>query len=196
MTKQYRRRYCFGMTFERAAQSTYRERLYELAMGQNGYVTTDDAAGLGIPPVQLRLLAGRHGLTHIAHGLYRFDAMPVTATDEYLEAVLRVGRGAYLSHDAVLALHGLALVNPTRLRVGTNRRPRRQQSANIEVVWRTLPDCDLTAYEGIPSATVRRALLDCRELIMRERLVTAIDEAATQGLLTASEAVELNREIG
>ena len=104
---------------------SYREQFYEIAIGQNGYVTTADAATLDIPGIQLQLLAGRRGVTHIAHGLYRFDAMPTSTTDEYMEAVLRVGPGAYLTHDAVLALHGLASVNPTQIRVGTPNRPRR-----------------------------------------------------------------------
>ena len=174
---------------------SHRDRLYKTAIGQNGYVTTGDAASLGIAPAQLQLLAGRRGLTHVAYGLYRFDAMPASTTDEYMEAVLRVGPDAYLTHDAVLALHGLALVNPTRLRVGTPHRSRRRQPSNIEVIWRTLPPADLTSYEAIPAATVRRALLDCRPLIMSERLHTAIDEAFERGLLTPGDVTDLHAQV-
>ena len=41
---------------------------------------------------------------------------------------------------------------------------------------------DITVYEGIPSATVERALIDCKDTIMRERLVEATKEAARRGL--------------
>ncbi|MCU1400122.1 MAG: hypothetical protein JWN62_3231 [Acidimicrobiales bacterium] len=41
-----------------------------------------------------------------------------------MEAVLRVGADAYLTHDAVLAFHELAQVNPRLIRVGTPRRVR------------------------------------------------------------------------
>lgn len=167
---------------------TYRRRLFDRALDQYGYVTTPDAAEVGVPPVELRKLAGRGGLEHVAYGLYRFDDVPRTGRDEYMEAVLRVGRDAYLTHDAVLALHDLGLVNPRRIRVGTPHRVRARMPEHIEVVQRHLEPAELTAYEGIPSATVARALLDCRGILMGDRLTDAAREAARQGLLRRSEA--------
>lgn len=55
--------------------------------------------------------------------------MPVTGRDEFMEAVLAVGDGAHLVGDAVLALHGLADVNPARFRIGTPNRARRTELA-------------------------------------------------------------------
>lgn len=171
------------------------EQLYEVALGQNGYITSADVTELGIDRVWLVQRATREGLTRISHGLYRFDAMPVDSTDEFMEAVLRVGPDAYLSHDAVLALHSLALVNPRRIRVGTPRRSRRQQPPTIEVIWRKLPPEDLTTYEGIPSATVHRALLDCAPVIMTDRLLDAIDNAVAKGLLTPERAADVRERV-
>ncbi len=42
---------------------TYRRRLHERALDQYGYVTTRDAAELGVPPVEVRKIAARGGLT-------------------------------------------------------------------------------------------------------------------------------------
>ena len=42
---------------------------------------------------------------HVAYGLYRFDDSPRTGKEELIEAVLRVGAEAFLTHDSVLALH-------------------------------------------------------------------------------------------
>ena len=103
---------------------TNRRRLHARALDQYGYVTTADAAELGVPAVELRKIAHRGGLTHLAHGLYRFDDIPAGDHGRYLEAVLRAGPGAYLAGDAVLAFHDLALVNPRQVRVGTTRRVR------------------------------------------------------------------------
>lgn len=171
------------------------EELYEVALGQNGYITSLDASKLGIDSIWLVQRATRDGLTRISHGLYHFDAMPVSSTDEFMEAVLRVGQDAYLSHDSVLALHSLASVNPKRIRVGTPRRSRRQQPPTIEVIWRKLPPEDLTMYEGIPSATVRRALLDCAPMIMPDRLLNAVDDAEARGLLTPERAADLRARV-
>lgn len=179
-----------------ALVDTYRRRLREIALDQYGYVTTRDAEGLGVPAVELRKLAHRGGLDHIAYGLYRFDDIPRTGRDPYMEAVLRVGRGAYLTHDAVLALHDLGLVNPRRIRVGTPRRARPHLPDDVEVVQRRVDKADLTTFEGIPATTVRRALLDCRGLVMRERLLDAAREAARRGLLRRDQADRVISEIG
>ena len=63
------------------------------------------------------------------------------------------------------------------------------------MIQRRLEAVDLTAYEGIPSATVARALLDCRGLVMRDRLVEAGQEAARRGLLRRSEAGRILAEL-
>lgn len=173
------------------ARLTFRERLYEVALGQNGYVTSADAMALGIERDQLRKLSSGSGLTRIAHGLYRFDAMPVSVTDEYMEAVLRVGLGAYLTRQSVLAMHSLGLVNPRFVYVGTPRRSRRQLPGTVKMEWRTLPSEDLTFYEGIPSATVHRALLDCAPILMGDRFDDAVARARDEGLLTAREVDDI-----
>ena len=161
----------------------YRRTLWEFALDNHGFVTTDDARSLGVPAVELRKIAARGGLHHVAYGVYRFDDAPNSRFDEYHEAVLRVGEGAHLTHDAVLALHELALVNPRRVRVGLGRRSKAQLPDWIELVRQDVPDGDLTTFEGIPSTTVARALIDCRGIVMRDRLLEALDEAARRGLV-------------
>lgn len=178
-----------------ALVDTYRRRLRDVALDQYGYVTTRNAEGLGVPAVELRKLAQRGGLDHVAYGLYRFDDIPHTGRDQYMEAVLRAGPDAYLTHDAVLALHELGLVNPRRVRVGTPKRTRPHLPDEVEIVQRHLDKADLTTYEGIPTTTVRRALLDCRSIVMRERLLDATKEAARRGLLRRDEADRVIAEI-
>ena len=168
-----------------------RRRLYEVALDQHGYVTTADAAALGIPDTTLYRLFTSGGLTQVSRGLYRFDDMPGTVNDEFAEAVLRVGPGAYLARESVLAMHSLGLVNPRFVRVGTPRRSRRQLPPTVKAEWRTLPAKDLTVYDGIPSATAHRALLDCAHIIMSDRFAVAVENARDEGLLTAREVDDI-----
>jgi predicted transcriptional regulator of viral defense system len=170
---------------------TYRELVRKHALEQYGYITTAEAEGLAVPPVELRKLAARGALTHIGHGLYRLVDVPGNDLDEFAEAVFRVGADAYLTHDAVLAFHGLGLVNPRRIRVGTPHRVRTKLPESIVVVHRQLPPDALTAYEGIPSTTVAQAILDCRGLMMQDRLRDAVTQARKEGLLTRAEASRL-----
>lgn len=125
-------------------------------------------------------------LESVSYGLYRVAARP-TAYDQFAEALLRVGDGAYLRGDAVLALHELALVNPRRIRVGTGRRVRAALPDFIDVRQEAVPAGDLTVYEGLRSTTVARALLDCRRYVMSERLIMAARDAKASGLLTGRE---------
>ncbi len=166
---------------------TYRRQLFEVAAGQYGYVTTADAAAMGVPPIELPKLTEHAGFTNIAYGLYRFEDVPHSAYDLFAEAVLRVGRDAHLTGDAVLAFHELALVVPRRLRVGIARRVRAKLPDWIQVVREQLPENDLTIYNGVRSATVTRALIDSRKIVMTDRLIEATHNARQQGLLTEVE---------
>ncbi len=177
------------------AADTYRRRAWELAIGQYGYVRSADAHQLGIPVVELGKLAARGQIRHVAYGLYRFDDLPPTRYDQFFEAVARVGSDAHLTGDAVLALHNLALVNPRRIRVGTARRVRTQLPEWIQVVNETVDTSDLTTYELIPSTTVAHAMAACSDTVMSERLLTAVDDARRQGLLTAIEEADLRAEL-
>ena len=128
--------------------------------------------------------------THVARrcsesqaGRRRFADLVDHERAQFYEAVLSVGPDAYLTRDAVLAFHDLALVNPSRIRVGTKRRVRRQLPDYIEVVREDLPTADLTIYDGLASATVTRALHDCIGMVMTDRLVDAAQHARDEGLI-------------
>lgn len=166
---------------------TYRRRLAARAEDQYGYITTHDATELDIPPVELPKLAATGGLSHIAYGLWRFNDQPRTDRDQFMEAVLRVGVDAYLTHDAVLAFHELAHVNPRRIRIGTPHRARARMPDFVEVVRQQIDPADLTIYEGVPSATIARALIDCREIVMHDRLLDAVATAQRKGLIRTRE---------
>ena len=176
--------------------ATYREQLWELATGQHGYVTTTDAAELGVPDVELRKIAARGKLHRVGHGLYRFEDLPRTRTDQFYEAVALVGPGAHLTGDAVLAFHELGLVNPRRIRVGTGRRVERHLPPWLELVRENVPPDALTVYELVASTTVAYALEQCIPIVMNERLADAVDKAEREGLINRREAGVLRAKIG
>lgn len=172
---------------------SYRDELREIAFDRYGLVTTKEAELAGVPAVELRKLAARGALTHRGYGIYRYVDAPVTNRDQFAEAVLLAGDGAYLTHDAVLAFHELALVNPRRIRIGTPRRVRATLPSFVEIIKRNLPAEAITEYEGVRSTTVAQALADCQELVMPQRLAGAASEARLRGLITSSESKRLQR---
>lgn len=174
---------------------TYRQRLREVAEESYGYVTTRDAAGVGVPAVELRKLAGRGALQQITRGVYRFTDARRTRRDAYAEAVVRTGPDAYLVGDAVLGLLELAHVEPRRITVATPHRRRPKDPGFVDIVRRALPPDALTTYEGIPATTVGQAILDCRGVVMTERLLAALAEARRAGLIHPGEAGRVRREL-
>ena len=141
-------RYWYGCAM--AAGSNYRDRVREIALGEYGFVTTRQAASAGVPAVELRKLAARGALIHVAYGIYRVPDAPGTAFDQFAEALLRVGEGAYLRGDSVLALFGLADVNPRKVRVIAPKRTRARFPAFMEVAAPPPGEAPgLTRYEGL-----------------------------------------------
>ncbi len=169
-----------------AAEGTYREVVREIALDHYGYVTTREAAEAGVPAVELPKLAARGGLRNIAYGLYRVSDIPPTRYDQFAEALLRVGEGAYIHGESVLALFGLADVNPRRVKVAVPRRARPRLPAFIELT-QTKDQLGTTLYAGLEAQPVADAILECRGRIETERLLDAAKQARAEGLLTTLE---------
>lgn len=158
----------------------------EIALDNYGYVTTREAAESGVPAVELPKLAARGGLVNVAYGLYRVPDIPPTAYDQFAEALLRVGEGAYLHGESVLALLGLADVNPRRMKVAVPRRTRPKLPPFVELT-QVKGEVRTTFYEGLAAQPVADAILECRGRIEGERLVDAAKQARSEGLLTTAE---------
>lgn len=127
-------------------------------------------------------------------GLYRVPDVPVTAFDQFAESLLRVGEGSYLHGESVLALLGLAEVNPRRIKVAIPKRARSKLPAFIELT-RVAGDLRTTLYEGLPAQPVADAILECRGRVEIERLLGAARQARADGLLTTAEWQRVRKEL-
>lgn len=163
---------------------TYRRVLWEIAAGQHAVVTVADAEEIGVPAVELRKLAQRGALQACGQGVYVHSGVPTTEKTQPAIAVALSGRDSFLHREAVLDLLVLGQFNPRRIRVATQRRVRRALPEWIDLEYRKdLPDDELTFYEGIPSTTIRRALIDVRDRIPAERWEDLIDQARIRALI-------------
>lgn len=182
MSQLYRKRYIGDMS----RKPSYRQVLQEIAVGNYGFVTTREAVEAGVPAIELPKLAARGGLDSIAYGLYRVTDVPFSAVDQFAEALLRGGNGAYLYADTVLALLELADVNPRKVRVAVNRRARPKLPAYVELV-RVPSGESTTRYEGLEAQPVAEAILASRGRVETGRLREAARQARARGLLTTDE---------
>lgn len=177
-----------------AATVKYRDLVHEIALDNHGYVTTRAAVEAGVPAVELPKLAARGGMENIAYGLYRVSTVPRSEIDQFAEALLRAGEGAYLYGEPVLALLGLADVNPCRITVAVRRRTRPRLPAFMELVL-VRGDAHTTRYQGLESQLVADAILTCRGSIETSRLLNAAREAHEEGLLTTRELRLVRKEL-
>lgn len=170
-----------------ATRGKYREVVRELALDHYGYVTTRAAAEAGVPAVELPKLAARGGLENVAYGLYRVPDVPPTDYDQFAEALLRAGEGAYLHGESVLALFGLADVHPRQIKVAVRRRARPTLPSFVELTQVKDDAVRTTSYEGLEAQPAADAILDCQGRIETERLIEAAKQARKDGLLTTRE---------
>lgn len=173
----------------------YRAIVREIALDNYGFVTTREADEAGVPAIELPKLAARGGLESVAYGLYRVTDVPATAFDQFAEALLRVGERAYLYGESVLALFGLADVNPRTIKVAVNRRARPKLPPYIELVH-VKEEGRTTHYEGLAAQPVAEALLSSRGRIETGRLREAAKQARAEGLLTTAEWRRVRQALG
>jgi hypothetical protein len=185
LAKVYRKRYTFAMS--------YYSIIYEYAIDNYGLITSSQASSIAVPSIELVKLAERGRLDRIGHGVYRVVPYVRGELDIYAEALALVGEGSYVFGESVLAMHGLAFVNPLVITVGNNKQVRRKLPASIKVIKRK--NDDITLFEDIRSQSVSEAIRVCKGRVLTERLIAAIDEASKQGFISHTDMDVLRREI-
>lgn len=168
--------------------------LFEVAAGQYGFITTDDARELGAT-AQVLVDMHRHGLVdRVGHGVYRFPAFPPGPLDEQMQATLWPRRLGVISHDSALDLWDLCDVNPAKIHITVPKaaRIRRKVPPLYVVHVRDLDAADIARFEGIPVVTPMRAILDGLERHLDKRLIgQALDAARRRGLIAKGELAAL-----
>jgi len=185
-------------TLEHMKQPIF-DTLVETASDHHGYVTTIQAREAGVDPTQLRLLAGRGRLEHVARGVYRVPVLPRSQHDDLAFAIAWARGRAVISHESALILHGLSDVNPSvvHLTAPRDNHPRAQGGGPVRVHRRGLPADDVTMVDGIPVTTVARTIEDCYELgTDPAQLQLAVRQARQTGDLAPAQAEQLKQLIG
>lgn len=175
------------------------DAVFELGADNYGFVSQDQARGLGIPAQRLVVLEDRGLLERRRHGLYRVVALPVSPLDGFMEATLwPVGVQGVLSDETALELHGLSDVSPAKIHITVPRshRTRRTVPAQYVIHRQDLDSGDVTSHEGIPIVTAARAIRDAHASHLGPALIRqAIDDGERLGKLSHSAAAELREEL-
>lgn len=169
------------------------EELAELAIENYGIVTSAEATRVGIALKDVQEWVQNGRLEKVGRGVFRLKQFPCNELCHYAEAVALVGEGSWIFGESVLAMHGLALVNPLYTFVATTKRVRRTLPPWLKIVN---VDSDKTrdVFNGIPAQNLATVFVDLKNRLIPERLLQAIREARGRGLLSIDDDLIIKRE--
>lgn len=176
-----------------------RQQLFEVASGQAGYFTTQQARDCGISRALLahHVKSGRY--LRVKRGLYRFREYPSSPREEVLAAWMALrGADAVVSHDSALEMLGLSDVIPNAVHVTLPRSRRSLPSRSgvqIHTSSRPLLAADRTVRDGIPLTTATRSILDSAEAgTAPEQIEMAVAQAVERGQATGDDLRQRAKE--
>lgn len=154
-------------------------RLIEPAARQRGFITTEDAAAVGVPAYALRQMREDGDLAHVGRGVYRLP-FPDRRHDDLVLAVLWTRKRGRISGPAALRLRGLPAEDNglVHLAVPLRYRPRRQGGDNYRLIRTTVDDSEADSVDDIPTVTTVTAIVHSIELGMDEQAVTLLSHRA------------------
>jgi predicted transcriptional regulator of viral defense system len=157
--------------------------LYPLAERRAGYVTTTQAAEVGVSRQQLSYLARTGSLERVAHGIYRLRRFPAQRFEDVIVACLWAGDDAVASHDTALAIYELTDAMPAAIHISVSR-PFRGRRPGVTVHAAPLGDGERTEREGVPVTTVERTIADVLVRSGTDLARPAAEQALERGLVT------------
>jgi predicted transcriptional regulator of viral defense system len=163
------------------------DRLFEAAVGQDGYFTTKQAADAGYYP-QLLLKYLKNGrVTRVRRGVYRIVHFPAGEHEDLATLWLWSEKKAVFSHETALMLHDLsdALPRKVHLTLPASWAKRRLRiPKGVLVHHDDVRRNELVDVGAVPVTNVRRTLLDCAGAhVSPEILEVAIKQAQARGLI-------------
>lgn len=175
------------------------DRLFELAAGQDGLFTTQQAAEFGYSPQLLvhHVQAGR--VRRVRRGVYRVVHFPASEHEDLVVVWLWSERQGVFSHQTALALHGLSDALPSRIHLtlpSAWRRRRFRVPAGVVLHHSDVATSDRSWFGAVPVTAPARTLRDCAdETLSPDLLRQATRQAIDRGLVVKSDLGEVERAL-
>jgi predicted transcriptional regulator of viral defense system len=166
-------------------------RLYEVAAGQGGYVTTQQAqeAGYSLPLLTHHVKQGR--LQRARRGVYRLTHYPAGEHEDLIVLWLWSEQAGVFSHETALSLHQLSdalpAVSHLTLPAAWSRR-RLRTPPGVHLYFADVKGPDLTWARGVPVTSPLRTLVDCATAaVLPEFIQAAYRQIQQRGLAAPGE---------
>jgi predicted transcriptional regulator of viral defense system len=169
-----------------------RARLFDIAAGQGGYFTAEQASGCGFSRALLSHHAKSGAFIRVRRGLYRFREYPAAPREHVLAAWLALGKdSAVVSHDSALEILDLTDVVPDAVHLTVPRSRRNLPSLSgvrIHTSSRALRPEDTVIRDGISVTSATRSILDAAEAgTSPEQIELAVRQSVERGLTMRDE---------
>jgi predicted transcriptional regulator of viral defense system len=173
--------------------------LFEIAVGQEGLFTTQQAYEAGYSP-QLLVHYVHIGRTiRVRRGIYRLVHFPAGEHEDLVAAWLWSERAGVVSYQTALALHGLSDALPAHLHLTLPRAWRhRRFRVPLDMVLHhedVAPE-DRAWFGSVPATNPQRSLNDCaREGLSPDLLRQAAQQALRRGLVTKDDLGDVEKAL-
>lgn len=184
-------------------QQTTFDALFDIAEGQQGYFSAQQAVNAGyLPGSQAHHVKAGNWL-RVERGIYRLARFPQSPEEQFVIYSLwtrnRSGepQGVY-SHQTALSIHELSDVNPAKLHMTVL--PTFRRSAKVPKVLvlhrASLNEKDIEQRQGFAVTRPLRTIADLvtAESVSHDIVEQALTEGRQRGLITAREMSELRRQ--
>jgi predicted transcriptional regulator of viral defense system len=177
------------VTIDRTLDKPNRSRLFDIAVAQGGYFTSEQAKACGFSRALLSHHAKTGGFIRARRGLYRFREYPPAPREQVLAAWLALGKDtAVISHESALEILDLSDVVPDAVHLTVPRSRRNLPSisgAKIHTSSRTIRPDDVVIRDGMSVTSAARSILDAAEAgTSPEQIEMAVAQAVDRGLAT------------
>lgn len=171
--------------------------LFEVAAGQAGLFTTEQAADAGYSP-QLLVHYVRIGrVVRLRRGIYRLVHFPAGEHEDLVELWLWSSRHGIFSHQTALSLHELSDILPSRvhLTLPTDwRRRRLRVPTGVVLHYAGVLEPERSWHGAIPITSPVRTLVDCATAPLSPELLSqALNQALERGLISEEDAADIGR---
>jgi predicted transcriptional regulator of viral defense system len=167
------------------------DRLFEIAVAQDGLFTTQQAADAGYSPQLIAHHLRSRRMLRVHRGIYRLVHFPAGQRDELVIAWLWSDRAGIFSHETALSLHGLSDVLPAHLHLTLPdewRRRRFRTPSGVTLHHADIAPADRAWYGSVLITNPRRSLNDsARAGLSPELLQQATQQALRRGLVDKAE---------
>ena len=161
--------------------------LFASALGQDGYVTTKQAAEAGYSPQLLIKYLKNGRLSRVRRGVYRIVHFPAGEHEDLATLWLWSEKAGVFSHETALMLHNLSDALPRKVSLSLPAawsKRRLRVPKGVLVHHADVPPSERTEIGPLPVTSPLRTIFDCIAVHVSPELIdAAVKQARARGLI-------------